>query len=98
MSEKKICFDCNREIPPGREVRLREDGFGWGIGGGRGGWGWGGGGGWGTSGDAAFLWICVSCYRKRKQKRLIIALIIVGIILAIILGTLMFVWIRKGSF
>lgn len=95
--DKKICFDCNREIPSGREVRLREDGFGWGIGGGRWG-GWGGGGGWGTSGDAAFLWICVSCYRKRKQKRLIIILIISGIFLAIFLGILMFVWIGKRNF
>ncbi|KLL04286.1 MAG: hypothetical protein MRECE_1c160 [Mycoplasmataceae bacterium CE_OT135] len=94
---KKICFDCSREIPQGREVRLREDGLGWGIGGGRWGGGWGGGGGWGTSGDAAFLWICTSCYRKRKRRRLIITLIIIGIFVAIFLGTLVWTLIRIGK-
>jgi hypothetical protein len=94
---KKVCFDCGRDIPQGREVRLREDGLGWGIGGGRWGGGWGGGGGWGSSGDAAFLWICVSCYRKRKRKRMIIFLILIGIFVAIFLGTLIWILIRAGK-
>lgn len=94
---KKICFDCQREISSGKEVRLREDGLSWGVGGGRYGKGWGGGSGWGSSGGAAFFWICTSCYQRRKKKRMIIMLIIGGIFLLIFLITLAFLLIKMKN-
>ncbi|RHZ37136.1 hypothetical protein [endosymbiont GvMRE of Glomus versiforme] len=97
---KKICFDCNRQIPEGREIKIRENrGSGLGVFGGRWGWGgWGGGGGWGSGGsDTASLWLCYPCYRWRKTKRLIITLLIVGFFVAIFLGFFIWTWVKIGK-